>query len=506
MINPFRHRITLFFIAFFSLVCTGNLFGQINAADSIELARQKAYGKDFEAANKILTAYNEHHTNVHALRLHAQVLYWMQDFNQAEQVHNRLIKTFPEVDEVKLDYGRFLYETGKIGKAETILNEYLQENPDHAEATIMMSYINIWNGRFGKARQRVSRMKNIYPDNQEFQVIWENINKLTAPMLGISAESYSDNQPLKFTGFQVAGVWYKSWLFSPSVQFSNFGYNSFEQDYNTKSFEVGNNIYLKSKTSIGLKGGIFLPANNNENIFTGGVSLKQQLSSSLSLIFEYEDLPYQYTVSSILSPFKFSTYKGALNLENNKNNLMGEAGHQQQVFPDDNVIKSTYAWILLPLVNDSNFKLGVGYSFNYTTSDKTTFVVETTTSGGGGSGFPPIFNNPTVSSVDGFYDLYFTPINQQVNSVLANVQIGNEKTNFKTGVNIGFFASADSPSGESGTTVLHERVTYTPVEVESSLNLGITEQFSLSAKYTYQRLFFFNAHLARLQLGYKFFR
>ncbi|MGK7390367.1 MAG: tetratricopeptide repeat protein [Candidatus Cyclobacteriaceae bacterium M2_1C_046] len=485
-----------------STICTSNSFGQTNAEITIDRARQAAYAKDFEAADKILSAYNEQHINIHALRLHAQVLYWMQDFDRAEEVYKGLQKNFPENDEVKLDYGRFLYEMGKIGASEKMLNEYLVQNPDHPEANLMMSYINIWNGRLAKAKQRALKIKSLYPENQEFQILLEEIRKLSAPALGISGITYSDDQPLKFTGLLAEGSWYQSWWFSPSLSFSSYGYNSFDQGFNTRWLRAGNSIYLKSKTTIGLKGGVFFPANNHENVFTGGVSLKQQISGSLNLKLEYENVPYQYTAESILSPFTFSTYKGALNLENKKNNLLGEAGFQQQVFPDDNSIKSAYFWILFPLINESNFKLGGGYSFNYTTSEETTFVVEST-SGGGGTGFPPVFSRPTVS-VEGFYENYFTPINQQINSFLANMQVGNEKTNLNIGINLGFFAAADSPSGESGATVLHERVTYTPLEIESSLNIGIAEQLNLSGKYRYQSLFFFNAHLASLQLTYKF--
>lgn len=495
-----------FLLIFFVLTMSGtyNLFAQSYPADIVEQARNKAYSKDFAGADKLLTSYTTNNDDLHALRLHAQVLYWMQDFKRAAQVHRKLQNLYPEVNEVKLDYGRFLYEMGKIGSAEKVLQDYLKNDPDHAEANLMLTYINIWNAHMGRAKEIALHMTNIYPDNAEFHDVLKQITTETSPVLGFSAATYSDDQPLKYSALTASGQWYKSWLFSPSLQFRKRSYNSFEQDYGTSWFEAGNKVYFKSKTSISFKGGVFNAAAVEEQFYTGSLGLKQHLFGSLSLNLGYETSPYQYTNSSILAPFSETIYKGSLKLEKD-NGLLGEAGLQQQIFPDDNEIKTAYFWVLFPLINEQGFKLNGGYSYNFSTSDKSTFtIVETTSGGGTGTRFPPVFNRPTTRT-EGYYNLYFTPQNQQVNSLLASMRIGSDRTNFQAKINVGFQASAYSPSGGSSTSVNFEKVNYTPVEFESSLNIGIAKKFTLSGNYNYQSLFFYRVHMADVQLTYRFF-
>jgi tetratricopeptide (TPR) repeat protein len=492
------------FLFAFILFSSYSLSAQNIPADIVEQARTKAYSKDFTGADKLLTSYTENNDDINALRLHAQVLYWMQDFKRAEQVHRKLQRLYPDMNDIKLDYGRFLYEMGKIGSAEKSLKDYLHNDPDHAEANLMLTYINIWNGNMGKAKKRALHMRSIYPDNAEFNDVLKKITTQTSPLLSLSAATYSDDQPLKYSTLTASGQWYKSWLFSPTLQFQKRSYNSFEQDYTTSWLEAGNKIYFKSKTSIMFKGGVFYPAAAEEMFYTGSLGLKQQLSGILSLNLDYEVAPYQYTNSSILAPFNQAFYKGSLKLEKG-NGLMGEAGFQQQVFPDDNTIKTGYFWMLFPLINEDGFKFNGGYSYNFSTSDESTFTIVETTSGGGRTGFPPLFNRPTTKT-EGYYDLYFTPHHQQVNSLLGYMKIGSDRTNFQAKINVGFLASAYSPSGGNSTSVNFEKVNYTPVEFESSLNIGITKKFTLSGKYNYQSLFFYRVHMADIQLTYQFFK
>lgn len=490
----------------FFLVCF--LFFSISSfaqsgASVVEQARAKAYSKDFAGADQLLTSYTANNNDINALRLHAQVLYWMKDFDRAAQVHRKIQKLYPDVNEVKLDYGRFLYEMGKTGMAENYLEEYVSNDPDHAEANLMLSYIDMWSGRMGKAKKRALRMSNIYPENEEFKSILQTIKETTAPLLSAGGVTYSDDQPVKYSGLQLTGQWYKSWLFSPVVQFRNRGYNSFEQDYNTRWIEMENSIYLKSKTTVNFKGGVFQSNATNDPFYTGGIGLKQGLFGGLSLNFDVEKVPYQYSASSIVEPFTENVYKGFFKLEK-KNGLLGEAGFQQEVFPDANVIKAAYVWMLLPLANQPNFKLSGGYSYNYSTSEESTFIVTETTSGGG-TGFPPVFSRPTTK-IEGYYDLYFTPNNQQVNSLLSYMRIGSDMTNFTMKLNVGIVASADSPNGGSTSSTTFERVSYTPVEFETSLNLGLSKQVTLSGRYNYQSLFFFKNHMADIQLTYRIFK
>lgn len=426
----------------------------------------------------------------------------MKDFNSAERVHKKLQTLHPDRSELMLDYARFLYETGKIGRAENALIAYSSSEPDNAEANLMLAQINIWNGDISKARKRVLHMMKTYPDSNEFDAVLEEINSMTAPVVGLSGSIQSDDQPLKSNGLHFYSSWHKSKFLSPTLEVDRRNYSSFEDNYTTTWLKAGNAIYFKTKTTIAFNGGIFAPSAGENTFLTKAIGLKQQLLPALNINFNYEETPYQYTTSSIEDPFLHTSYKAFLALEN-KRGLLGETGHLQQVFPDNNTVRTSYLWFLLPLVQSEYFNFNAGYSVNFSTADNSTFTVIETAQDEV-TGFPPVARNPnTTTETMSFYDPYFTPKKQLVNSLLSSVRIGSDKVNFNTKLNFGFLASADAPVFE-GTNIAFYKINYTPFEVENVLNVGITKQCTLGGHYGYQSLFFFKNHTAALLLTYKF--
>jgi len=487
----------LFLIFFISIQ---HIDGQ-TSTEVLREAENRAYSKDFSGADEILTAYTQSNTDLEVLRFHAQVLYWMEDFSRAEDLHEKIQEQYPGRNEVKLEYGRFLYHMGKIRHAEYVLKEFLQLDPHHSEANLLMANIHKWNGRLDKSRKIASNMAVTYPENEDFKVLLEDLKSLSAPVLGLSGFTYSDDQPLEYTGFSLQGSWYKSWFFSPKISFVNQKHSSFASDPFTSFIRAQNSIYLKSKTTITIGGGFFLPRFNNlEALYTAELNLSQKIFNSLRFDLAYEKKPYQYTNMSILDPFLFTTYKGSLNLES-QGGFYGELGHQQQIFPDSNKINATYAWILIPLLNRQHFTLNAGYSFNFSNSKKSTFTIAETS--GGQQAFPPVNNKP-VQEKEGYYDLYFIPLNQEIHSILTSLKIGSERTNVTAKINAGLFASADAPYSETTSTVDFKNIKYSPFELETAFKLSLHKNLSLSGKYQYQKLFFFEAHTGIIGLTYQF--
>lgn len=490
-------------ILFIAFIIPFLIFGQTSEA-ILDQAQKRAYSGDFAGADELLTSIIPQDKNYKVLAFHAQVLYWMEDFKRAENVHKEIQRLFPAIDEAKLEYGRFLYNLGQINEAEILLQEYLHKAPDHAEANLMLANIEAWNGRLGKAKERAKRMAANYPENPAFKTLMEDLSELTAPVLTASGTAYSDDQPLEYLGLGIQASWYRSWLISPQIKFSGRKFNPFESDLKTAFFLGENDIYFKSKTRIKFGGGIFLPSAKEEKLFAMSFGLNQELFKSVSANLSYEKMPYQYTRSSILHPFLASTYKGSVNLETSKG-IYGEVGHQQQVFPDDNKVKASFIWALAPVLNGENLKLSTGYSYNFSTSDHSTFTTEA--SSGGERPFPPTGNRPvTQPESGGYYYLYFTPKNQQVHSLLASLRLGAGKINFTGKINAGLFATADAPYQETVSTIAFENISYSPLEIETALNFSLSRSLSLSGKYNYQSLFFFEAHTGSFELTHTFFQ
>ncbi len=496
-----RKLLSLFFL-FTAHLLSVSLYGQ-TSDEVLRQAQKKAYAGDFDDADELLTSYTQKNDDSEILGFHAQVLYWMENFKRAERVHKKIQRLYPDMNEAKLEYGRFLYNLGKIHSAEILLKDYLQKKPEHADANLMLANIETWNGRLGRAKQRASKMAENYPENPAFKTLMEDLSELTAPVLTASATAYSDDQPLEYLGLDIQASLYRSWLISPQIKFSGRKFNPFESDLNTVFFLGENEIYLKSKTRMKFGGGVFIPSAKEEKLYPMNLGLNQELFKSVSANLSYEKMPYQYTRSSILHPFLASTYKGSVNLETSKG-IYGEAGHQQQVFPDDNRVNASFIWGLAPLLNNENFKLSTGYSYNFSTSDFSTFTTEP--SSGGERAFPPVGNKPVAQpESNGYYDLYFTPQNQQVHSLLASLKIGAGKINLTGKINAGLYATADAPYEETTSTIAFENITYSPLEIETALNVSISRNLSLSGKYHYQSLFFFEAHSGSLELTHKLF-
>lgn len=495
-----ERKLLSIFLLFPIFLLSVSFYGQ-TSEEILAQAQKSAYAGNFAGADALLNAENNNDPEI--LSFHAQVLYWMEDFERAEKVHKEIQRLYPGIDEAKLEYGRFLYNLGKINRAEILLKEYLQKAPDHAEANLMLAHIEIWNGNIGKAKERASKMAADYPDNSDFDALIEDLHQLTAPVVKASGTAYSDDQPLEYLGLGIQGSWYRSWLFSPKIKFTGQKFNTFESNLRTAFFMGENEVHLKSKTRIKFGGGIFIPSEKEEKLYAMTLGVKQELFKSVSANLSFEKLPYQFTRSSILHPFLASTYRGSLNLETSKG-LYGEAGHQRQVFPDDNKVTASFVWALIPVINSENFKVSTGYSYNFSTSDHSTFTTEA--SSGGDSPFPPIGNRPvTQPERNGYYDLYFTPKNQQVHSLLASLRIGAGKINLTGKINAGLYATADAPYQETVSTIGFENITYSPLEIETALNLSLSRSLSLSGRYDYQSLFFFEAHTGSLELTHTFF-
>ncbi|MGI8581873.1 MAG: tetratricopeptide repeat protein, partial [Chitinophagaceae bacterium] len=125
-------------------LCVGVSIFRLNAqvsnpVDTIEYARSKAYEKNFAEADRLLTVYSLTHSDINALRLHAQVLYWMKNFNRSAEVFEKTLAVFPDVQVVKLDYGRMLFETGKLSHSQVLLEDYKLHDPGNAEVNILLA-------------------------------------------------------------------------------------------------------------------------------------------------------------------------------------------------------------------------------------------------------------------------------------------------------------------------------------------------------------------------------
>ncbi len=470
-------------------------------ADTVNLARSKAYEKRFSEANDLLTLYNAHNNDQYAIQLQAQVLYWMKEFKNAELLYEEGIGRYPDFISLKLDYARMLYQLNKTARARVLFLEVLTANEKNAEANIAVAWIDLQNGHISLTKKRAQYITTIFPDNIEAESILLKIEELTALYLKLQTGAYSDDQPLQQSFIEPEAGIYKSWLLSPFIK-ARFNTQNTGQSYSTSWISAGNKIFIgATKTNIELSAGYF-QGNNYQGNATWKILLTQKLSNSFSADAGTEKKPYQYTLASIMNPFLYQVSEAGLNFNKN-NKWLGRVAYQSQHFEDGNLSNTKYAWLLAPLIDKNGFSLKAGYSFSYASSDKNTFMPKTALT-------PPYVLNKVV---EGMYDPYFTPNQQYINAALISIGIPLSKSvSFNSRASIGFYARASQPAlyvdrngaGPFFINKRYESLSYTPLEIYSELNIKLAKQFYISGNYAYNSLIFFKSNAGNIQLKYLF--
>lgn len=474
--------------------------------DTIEVVRTQAYAKNFAEADRLLTLFTANKNDVNAFRLHAQVLYWMKDFKSSQDVLKKALSVFPDAYAVKLDYGRLLFEMGKLNQARLLLDDYKLNDTNNAEVNILLAHINFRSGNIKTANERVKDVLKLYPDNQMALSIQRDINYNTSPYVTLHGTYHSDDQPLKSSGFEVESGVYKSWLLSPVL---NMRYNHFtlpDSVYNSLWLQASDKItFGSSGFSLNMTGGIFKHHTNNDKTrLTASVLLAQKLTRYISIEASTAKRPYQYSSASVRIPVMQAFSGVALRL--NKSDLwLGRSAYEIQKFEDNNKIKTAYLWFLAPIVNSKGFTLHAGYGFNHSNADRNTFTSV--------KSLNAIISSYTITPVQGYYNPYFTPKNQTVHSVLVSVKTNLSKSVvFSSRFNLGLSSKADNPylylnKTTAGTFFVdkgYSTISYSPVDFYSQLQVNVSSKATISGSYSYFHPLFYKSHQAEIQLKYLF--
>ena len=472
--------------------------------DTISLAQSKAYSTDFITANKLLTEYNQHQRTVDGFRLHAQVLYWMNDFNAAVDRYEEAIHSFPAALPLQLDYARVLFALNKLNRCKQVLSGYLPKDSANAEANIMAAYIDLWSGDILSAKTRSSYILQLYPGNPESIYIRNQLAEFTAPYIQLRYSTLSDDQPLRGAVYHLEVGQYRSWLFNPSLIFKAYNYHATDSAYQSGWLQAANKFQLGIITSLLIGGGIFQQSSRNYYTFNG--SLSQKFVNHFTLQAGLEKRPYQYTIASLHRPLFETVSSFSLNY-NKKDKWLARAAYERQHFDDGNNVNTLFGWIMIPVISTDNFSISSGYAFSYANAAANNFVPH--------KSLGEIMNGtPVDSQVPGVYDPYFTPRNQVIHSVIAsaNLKLG-KAVSFGSKISFGAFATADNPvlilekkGPQYQITRSYYKQQYHPLTGSAVMHWSLSDRLALDADYTYERLFFYTSNRASIQLKYRFIK
>jgi hypothetical protein len=475
--------------------------------DTIEQAKTLAYSGHFQEASELLEEYGRTNINIHSLQLHAQVLYWMQDYQGASRIYQRALLAFPDELILLLGYGRFLYELGELERSAALLGEYLQRDSLDAEANLLLASIDYYRGRIQPAKTRLHHLLSRYPDNPAAVNLLEEIQRNTAPYLQLNTSLATDDQPLQAYSLSLAGGAYRSRFFHPNLQFLT---NQFSlEDAATSSWwlAAGNQFqFYRLGLSLVASGGIFQGYPPTGAIkATGQAALTQKILPYLKLELQAARKPYQHTLASVRTSFLHHHYRAGLALDIAQH-WLGSAAYELNTFEDGNNVSTAYMWLLAPVLKRAPILLRAGYSYSYATSSQSNFLALQSLE-------EIIANYQPEQAIAGSYGLYFTPLRQTNHLLLIALQsepIRGLLLAARSSISIR--AEADNPylflsQKASGALYVAQESTpirYTPFELELRAGLALSSQIQLNGSYLFSRLFFYSRHLASLQMTYTF--
>jgi hypothetical protein len=488
--------------------------------DSLTMARELLDNQKINQAISILRSCEKSNpNNVHVMRLYGQALYWSKDFDATRNYFRAAIERNPQLDILKLDYGRILFELHELPEAKIILSEYLTTTPGDTETHLMLGAIAYWQGNRPKTSfQHLFAVQSAYPDNQQARDLIREIRQNTSPYLKINAAKYSDSQPLQVLQTLIETGFYQSAWLQPSIQFQN---REFEAGTHAQHVQfVNKTTFPKSKTSFLMRVGVFQNSWTNENPYTSGIEIRQALSNNYEFSSGVDRSPYLFTLRSLNSNVMQTNYITSIGRESGTR-FKGKVMFQHQQFDDNNFVQSFSLWTLFPVASTTSFQFDLGYAYFRAGSKENRFVLENPddeniTPTGPGNTFPGVF------------DPYFTPQNQLAHSLLAKIDLKlGSSVSISLNNNIGVFARIDnpefvqggtggpgpgpgnpifppSPTQPTGINKVFKPTNYFPLDLTGTIRWEISKKILLTSEYNYFKTIWFDSHTVRAGLKINF--
>lgn len=517
---PISKLIPLLYL-FFNIHLVNESKGQTqNFYDSLNFAKtQLNQGNIIEALQLLSILEESHPGDENVIRVKGQALYWSKDFSNTKSYFRKSIQTYPSLVWIKLDFGRILYELNEFPESEELLKKFLALEPDYPEAVQMLAEINYWSGgRPTVSYEYLDKILAPYPDNEPANRLKREIQQNTAPRIGIKPVYYTDNQIIKYLGFQATGEFYHSALLQPGFLTE---YRTYENGESVQIAQASlKSGFVKSGTDLYLRAGMANSSQWENQELTYGVEIRQKLPANLVLAGSLDQEYYLYTLASIAQPINPVTFRSSFGRETGKN-WIGKLLYQKSLFKDDNWVQTIAAWFLIPVVQANAINLSLGHSFNFSDSKEVRFSENLPIKN-------QVGNTGSETIIPGSYNPYFTPINQVINGALAKVKF-DFTPDFSLSLtgNMGFYARIDNPNmiyydtppipgpnpgpglgqGRGNQPISQEDIylilvdqKFTPFDFKVSIDWKISPKSTLNSSYNYQKTIFLNSHLLNLGL------
>lgn len=356
-----------------------------------------------------------------------RVLYWMGRGPEAIEEYEAARSLLPNDARLGVEYAEVLLALGRHGRAREILQTLRDQAPTpavEAEALALLGTLAYWTGDYSLAVRRFEAALDRDPAHYSARTQLDEIRALTGPWVRASFDLLDDTQPYRRYDGTVEGGAYVTPLWAITAGVAPHVLQA-ETDATAVSTWAGADGYVPALRleASGSFGAWLAPTGPGVPAWIGTAALGLRLPGALSLRAEASRQRYLATRASADTLLMVRTLELRLGRAAAPD-WAGEAVGRFERFPDGNLVRTFYAWLLAPLQP----WLRVGYSAAWQDADESRWVPSP-----GGTG-------------EGRYDPYFTPERIRIHAGLGELLIPLGAAELRINGNYGFHALEMAPA------------------------------------------------------------
>jgi hypothetical protein len=480
--------------------------------DTLAEARRLTDASDFAGAAALMRRYAESHPDdVGSARFAALMAYWAKDRTTADSLYARSFSDHPGDANLRLEYGRFLIETGATRRARTVLEPMVGDSSafqtgEIARARTLIGTAEYWQGDFTSARREFVSALELDSSVTDARRQLREIELAAASWVRVGADLWDDDQPLGFAAADADGAWFVNPLTPLGVRARSTVFDRDGISESVLSAEASLATYVPAaRLELSVGAGVLERSFDASTDWTGRAALGFRLPRTLSLQARYARSPYTSTIRSLTRAIMVQTVEGGARWGTPRR-WMGEAVGRRETYPDDNHVSTGFGWVLAPLVSRDGGTLHAGYGFTASSADNSRFVPR------GDVSVVPLPPGQGLQPVAGEYNPYYTPRNLRVHSALVRVGLrGADRWSLEANGRYAISAHDDAPmlvalASPPNTIVsrLFFRRSFTPWNARGSLDWAASPAVRVGLAVEHGREAFYSFTSARAQLTYTF--
>lgn len=476
--------------------------------DSLKTAvKMRESGKLKVAISILSRLHSTHPDDLNTTWYYAQSSYLNRDFQLSYRLYEEAMHLQPANTAIQLDYGKTLVNSGELDKAEWILNSILEKDKNNAEAWFYLGKVYYWQGRFNESEKLLSNLIIKAPGNTDAAILLAQVRNDISPWLQMQASLNHDDQPLNILNTVIKGGNYYASLLNPDFELQVPVVLAENKPYFYQGFKAGNTFnFRKSETEMYLSAGVFNNSEKQKLFITGDFRIEKTLIKKLILSTGFQRNPYYFTLGSLDTALVENHFSASVEW-NDPDKWNGKLNFEHGIFSlDQNSVSAFSGYVIAPKAKLGKFDFHFGYGYNFSNAEVNHFAPVKT--------FETIVNSAdSPAFIQGVYNPYFTPKEQQVHSLLAtiNAQI-SAKLSIKLGCNVGVYAQSLYPylyldknlAGEYIMVTGFKETKFNPFEIKTRLDLKLSQSLYFSADLNYFHTIYYSGEMLRLSLKKSF--